>query len=294
MEMCPWPNLLTRDVPKTPWGTSPGLSERGPEGVTPTGLEVAAGPAVHYSVAQSAGSFEQGVQPLRPSLAALGWDPDGMLAAASHGPGWAWTAEVRTGPNFWAAGYLGLFRPNDTAKAWSVSGIPSWKSVKACLSIRSTMRSFDKYPTGRAKSVGPSQISRPGAPGRGDVRQHVTSSFWMRCGCAPACQHGLPCVEVMMSGGVGGGFLGDAPARCSESDGRMIYGVSEAITDVVLRPLENQGSYDILMNGFSLQSTTTPKKANKGGVLEGQSRLKKDLRDGLKISAWWSLIGASG
>ncbi|CAL2246506.1 unnamed protein product [Prunus armeniaca] len=44
----------------------------------------------------------------------------------------------------------------------------------------------------------PSQISRPGAPGRGDVRQHVTSSFWMRCGCARACQHGLPCVEMMM------------------------------------------------------------------------------------------------
>ncbi|CAL8168174.1 unnamed protein product [Prunus armeniaca] len=46
--------------------------------------------------------------------------------------------------------------------------------------------------------VGPSQILRPGAPGRGDVRQHVTSSFWMRCGCARACQHGIPCVEVMM------------------------------------------------------------------------------------------------
>ena len=44
----------------------------------------------------------------------------------------------------------------------------------------------------------------------------------------------------------------------------MIYRVSEAITEVVLRRLENQGSYDILMNGFSLQSTTTPKKANKG------------------------------
>ncbi|CAL8996422.1 unnamed protein product, partial [Prunus brigantina] len=29
------------------------------------------------------------------------------------------------------------------------------------------------------------------------------------------------------------------------------------------------------MNGFSLQSTTTPRKACKGGVLEGQSRLKK-------------------
>ena len=44
----------------------------------------------------------------------------------------------------------------------------------------------------------------------------------------------------------------------------MIYGVSEAITEIVLRRLENQGSYDILMNGFSLQSTTTPRKANKG------------------------------
>ena len=44
----------------------------------------------------------------------------------------------------------------------------------------------------------------------------------------------------------------------------MIYGVSEAITGMVLRRLENQGSYDILMNEFSLQSTTTPKKTNKG------------------------------
>ncbi|CAL8087368.1 unnamed protein product [Prunus armeniaca] len=80
--------------------------------------------------------------------------------------------------------------------------------------------------------------------------------------------------------------LGDAPARCSESDGRMIYGVNEMITEMVLRRLENQGSYDILMNGFSLQSTTTPRKANKGGVLKGQSRLKRP--------AWWNLIGASG
>ncbi|CAL8993073.1 unnamed protein product [Prunus brigantina] len=44
----------------------------------------------------------------------------------------------------------------------------------------------------------------------------------------------------------------------------MIYGVNEAITGMVLRRLENQGSYDILMNGFSLQSTTTPRKAYKG------------------------------
>ncbi|CAL8136168.1 unnamed protein product [Prunus armeniaca] len=49
-----------------------------------------------------------------------------------------------------------------------------------------------------APLVGPSQISWPGAPGRGDVHQHVTSSFWMRCGCARACQHSLPCVEVMV------------------------------------------------------------------------------------------------
>ncbi|CAL2278218.1 unnamed protein product [Prunus armeniaca] len=46
--------------------------------------------------------------------------------------------------------------------------------------------------------VGPLQISRLNAPGRGDVRQHVTSSFWMRCGCARACQHCLSCVEMMM------------------------------------------------------------------------------------------------
>ncbi|CAL2253603.1 unnamed protein product [Prunus armeniaca] len=54
---------------------------------------------------------------------------------------------------------------------------------------------------------------------------------------------------------------------------------------MVLRRLENQGSYDILMNGFSLQSTTTPKKANKG-VLEGHSRLTRP--------AWWSLAGQVG
>ncbi|CAL2227881.1 unnamed protein product [Prunus armeniaca] len=42
------------------------------------------------------------------------------------------------------------------------------------------------------------RISRPGAPGRGDVHQHVMSFFWVRCGCARACQHGLPCVEMVM------------------------------------------------------------------------------------------------
>ncbi|CAL9007260.1 unnamed protein product [Prunus brigantina] len=33
-------------------------------------------------------------------------------------------------------------------------------------------------------------------------------------------------------------ILGGAPARCSESDGRIIYGVSEAITRMMLRRLE--------------------------------------------------------
>ncbi|CAL9005802.1 unnamed protein product [Prunus brigantina] len=56
------------------------------------------------------------------------------------------------------------------------------------------------------------------------------------------------------------------------------------------------------MNGFFLQSTTTPRKPYKGiesalvfigRVLESHSRLKKDLPESLKISAWWSLIGAS-
>ncbi|CAL9025032.1 unnamed protein product [Prunus brigantina] len=28
----------------------------------------------------------------------------------------------------------------------------------------------------------------------------------MRCGCERACQHGLPCVVMVMGGDVGGGF----------------------------------------------------------------------------------------
>ncbi|CAL9020969.1 unnamed protein product [Prunus brigantina] len=35
---------------------------------------------------------------------------------------------------------------------------------------------------------------------------------------------------------------GGAPTRCSESDGCMIYGVNEMITEMVLRRLENQGA----------------------------------------------------
>ena len=46
-------------------------------------------------------------------------------------------------------------------------------------------------------------------------------------------------------------------------NGRMISEMNEKITRMVLRCLENQGSYDILMNGFSLQTTTTPRKASK-------------------------------
>ncbi|CAL9001447.1 unnamed protein product, partial [Prunus brigantina] len=38
---------------------------------------------------------------------------------------------------------------------------------------------------------------------------------------------------------------GGAPARCSESNGRMIYGVNEMITEMVLRCLENQGSLEL-------------------------------------------------
>ncbi|CAL9021505.1 unnamed protein product [Prunus brigantina] len=50
------------------------------------------------------------------------------------------------------------------------------------------------------------------------------------------------------------------------------------------------------MNGFSLQSTTTPKKACKGieSAPGGPIEAEKDMPEGRKISAWWSLIGASG
>ncbi|CAL2247493.1 unnamed protein product [Prunus armeniaca] len=42
------------------------------------------------------------------------------------------------------------------------------------------------------------RISWPSAPGQGDGRQHVTSFSWVRCDCVRACQHGLPCVEMVM------------------------------------------------------------------------------------------------
>ncbi|CAL9021067.1 unnamed protein product, partial [Prunus brigantina] len=95
----------------------------------------------------------------------------------------------------------------------------------------------EEYPTGRAKSVRLRKSLRPGPPGRGDVRLTRSPTFGCGAACARACQHGLPCVEFG-GVGIGGGFLGGAPARCSKSDGRMIYGVSEAITGMVLRRLE--------------------------------------------------------
>ncbi|CAL9012137.1 unnamed protein product, partial [Prunus brigantina] len=89
--------------------------------------------------------------------------------------------------------------------------------------------------------------------GRGDVREHVTSFFWIRCVlCA-----GVPARSTVRRDGDGVWVedvhglsykavwwwcrwwtLGGAPVRCSWSDGRMIYGVSEAITGMVLRRLE--------------------------------------------------------
>ncbi|CAL9006828.1 unnamed protein product [Prunus brigantina] len=58
----------------------------------------------------------------------------------------------------------------------------------------------------------------------------------MRCGCARVCQHGLLCVE-MLQGRLVVVLVVDFE-RCSESDGRMIYGVNETITGMVLRRLK--------------------------------------------------------
>ncbi|CAL2271446.1 unnamed protein product [Prunus armeniaca] len=151
---------------------------------------------------------------------------------------------------------------------WIISNLATWCSgLRGCASTRNVLL-LDAVRL------------CAGVPTRSTVRQgddevRVEESL----NVAPVLRS-TPNQTIVADGGVGGGFLGGAPARCSESDGRIIYGVSEAITEVVLRRHENQGSYDILMNGFSLQSTTTPKKANKG-VPEGHSRLTRP--------AWWSL-----
>ncbi|CAL9021422.1 unnamed protein product [Prunus brigantina] len=55
-------------------------------------------------------------------------------------------------------------------------------------------------------------------------------------------------------------ILGGAPARCSESDGRMIYGVNDAITRMMLRLLEKS------------------RVRSPGGPIEAE----KDLPEGLK------------
>ncbi|CAL9005251.1 unnamed protein product, partial [Prunus brigantina] len=60
-------------------------------------------------------------------------------------------------------------------------------------------------------------------------------------------------------------------------DGRMIYGVNEAITGMMLRRLEKSRVLSIY-------------RRSPGGPIEAE----KDLPNSLKISAWWSLIGASG
>ncbi|CAL9001124.1 unnamed protein product [Prunus brigantina] len=69
--------------------------------------------------------------------------------------------------------------------------------LELCLCPRFHHEFLTSVPLGVPKVLR-SQISRPGAPGRGDVREHVTSFFWMRCGCVRVCQHGLPCVEMVM------------------------------------------------------------------------------------------------
>ncbi|CAL9001402.1 unnamed protein product, partial [Prunus brigantina] len=64
-------------------------------------------------------------------------------------------------------------------------------------------------------------------------------------------------------------ILSGAPVRCSESDGRMIYGVNEAITGMMLRRLE--------------KSRLSIYRRSPGGPIEAE----KDLPEGPKISAWW-------
>ncbi|CAL9001093.1 unnamed protein product [Prunus brigantina] len=64
-------------------------------------------------------------------------------------------------------------------------------------------------------------------------------------------------------------FACGAPTRCSESDGRMIYGVTETITGMVLRRLENQGSLELSIYRESPGGTIEAKKiciVKHGGV----------------------------
>ncbi|CAL8993777.1 unnamed protein product, partial [Prunus brigantina] len=115
-------------------------------------------------------------------------------------------------------------------------------------------------PTGRAKSVGCANLT----PWCSGPRGCALTRDVLLLDAVRLCA-GVPAQSAVRRDGdewwCWWRVLGGAPARCSESDGRMIYGVNEMITGMVLRHLENQVSYDILMNGFSLQSTTTPRKA---------------------------------
>ncbi|CAL8168441.1 unnamed protein product [Prunus armeniaca] len=54
--------------------------------------------------------------------------------------------------------------------------------------------------------------------------------------------------------------LGGAPARCSESDNHMIYGVNEMITEMVLRHLENQGFLELSIHRESPGGTIDAEK----------------------------------
>ncbi|CAL2259933.1 unnamed protein product [Prunus armeniaca] len=69
-----WYNLVLPAVSglSRPWSHAGFLWSNDPEGAALAGLEVATGPAACRSVALSVGPSEQGVQPLRPSRAALG------------------------------------------------------------------------------------------------------------------------------------------------------------------------------------------------------------------------------
>ncbi|CAL9026096.1 unnamed protein product, partial [Prunus brigantina] len=56
---------------------------------------------------------------------------------------------------------------------------------------------------------------------------------------------GVPARSTVRRDGDEVRVLGGAPARCSESDGRMIYGMNEAITEMVLRRLEKSRALNI-------------------------------------------------
>ncbi|CAL8989861.1 unnamed protein product, partial [Prunus brigantina] len=55
------------------------------------------------------------------------------------------------------------------------------------------------------------------------------------------------------------------PRGCALTCDVLLLDAVRLCAGVLARSIvRRDGSYDILMNGFSLQSTTTPRKANKG------------------------------